>query len=192
MVRSILTNGEKHSGPNSSWQRHNDRGGRASLSTGLSRSWMCLGTARAGGYVPAHVAALIGPGDRKSVRPMAVRDKAVNYDRLHHFIGSSVWDAAPLETALLVEADGAGWRRGCLVDHRRHRIAEERPPLGWRCAARCLCTWQDRPLSVAGFGCGRARGACDGRISVRQLEGRSQTHGAGPCTGGSTGRTDKA
>jgi SRSO17 transposase len=53
---------------------------------------------------PAYVAGLIGPGDRKSVQPMAARDNGVNYDQLHHFIGSSVWDAAPLEAALLAEA----------------------------------------------------------------------------------------
>jgi SRSO17 transposase len=54
---------------------------------------------------PAYVAGLIGPGDRKSVQPMAARDSGVSYDQLHHFIGSGVWDAAPLEAALLVEAD---------------------------------------------------------------------------------------
>jgi SRSO17 transposase len=54
---------------------------------------------------PAYVAGLIGPGDRKSIQPMAARDGAVSYDQLHHFIGSGVWDAAPLEAALLVEAD---------------------------------------------------------------------------------------
>jgi hypothetical protein len=54
---------------------------------------------------PAYVAGLIGPGDRKSVQPMAARDSGVNYDQLHHFIGSGVWDTAPLEAALLVEAD---------------------------------------------------------------------------------------
>ena len=54
---------------------------------------------------PAYIAGLIGPGDRKSVQPMATRDNGVSYDQLHHFIGSGVWDAAPLEAALLVEAD---------------------------------------------------------------------------------------
>ena len=54
---------------------------------------------------PAYMAGLIGPGDRKSVQPMAARDNGVSYDQLHHFIGSGVWDAAPLEAALLVEAD---------------------------------------------------------------------------------------
>jgi SRSO17 transposase len=58
-----------------------------------------------GRMCPAYVAGLIGPGDRKSVQPMAARDDAVSYDQLHHFVTSSVWDAAPLETALLVEAD---------------------------------------------------------------------------------------
>lgn len=54
---------------------------------------------------PAYVAGLIGPGDRKSIQPMAARDSAVSYDQLHHFIGSGVWDAAPLEAVLLAEAD---------------------------------------------------------------------------------------
>jgi SRSO17 transposase len=54
---------------------------------------------------PAYIAGLIGPGDRKSVQPMAARDNGASYDQLHHFIGSSIWDAAPLEAALLVEAD---------------------------------------------------------------------------------------
>jgi len=36
---------------------------------------------------------------------MAARSDAVSYDRLHHFVGSGVWDEAPLETVLLAEAD---------------------------------------------------------------------------------------
>ena len=58
-----------------------------------------------GRMCPAYIAGLIGPGDRKSVQPMAARDTGVTYDRLHHFIASGVWDAAPLEAALLAEAD---------------------------------------------------------------------------------------
>ena len=54
---------------------------------------------------PAYIAGLIGPGDRKSVQPMAARDAAVSYDQLHHFIASGVWDSAPLGAALLAEAD---------------------------------------------------------------------------------------
>src|SRR6478735_7112214 len=54
---------------------------------------------------PVYVAGLIGAGDRKSVQPMAAREGEVGYDQLHHFIASGVWDAAPLEKALLAEAD---------------------------------------------------------------------------------------
>jgi SRSO17 transposase len=54
---------------------------------------------------PAYIAGLIGPGDRKSVQPMAARAGDVSYDQLHHFVSSGVWDAAPLEAALLTEAD---------------------------------------------------------------------------------------
>src|SRR5262245_41873010 len=54
---------------------------------------------------PLYVARLVGPGDRKSVAPMAERFAQGDYDRLHHFIAAGVWDAAPLEAELLVQAD---------------------------------------------------------------------------------------
>ena len=54
---------------------------------------------------PLYVAGLIGPGDRKSVQPMAARLAAGGYDQLHHFIADGVWDAAPLELELLIQAD---------------------------------------------------------------------------------------
>ena len=64
-----------------------------------------LGHKARGRMCPAYLAGLIGPGDRKSVQPMAARDTGVGYDQLHHFIASGVWDTAPLEAALLAEAD---------------------------------------------------------------------------------------
>src|SRR5271167_4790053 len=54
---------------------------------------------------PLYVAGLIGPGDRKSVQPMAERLASCDYDQLHHFVAAGVWDAAPVETELLVQAD---------------------------------------------------------------------------------------
>ena len=54
---------------------------------------------------PAYIAGLIGPGDRKSVQPMAARDGEFGYDQLHHFVADGVWESAPLETVLLKEAD---------------------------------------------------------------------------------------
>ena len=54
---------------------------------------------------PAYIAGLIGPGDRKSIQPMAARVSEVSYDRLHHFIGAGIWDSAPLEATLWRQAD---------------------------------------------------------------------------------------
>ena len=54
---------------------------------------------------PLYVSGLIGPGDRKSIQPMAERLSLGEYDQLHHFIAAGVWDAAPVETELLVRAD---------------------------------------------------------------------------------------
>ncbi len=52
-----------------------------------------------GRMCPACGAGLIGPGERKSVQPMAARDVAVSDDRLHPFIADGVRDSAPLEQA---------------------------------------------------------------------------------------------
>src|SRR5438128_9900953 len=54
---------------------------------------------------PLYVSGLIGPGDRKSVQPMAERVATGDYDQLHHFIAAGVWNAGPVETELLVQAD---------------------------------------------------------------------------------------
>jgi SRSO17 transposase len=54
---------------------------------------------------PLYVAGLIGPGDRKSVQPMAERLGMASHDRLHHFVSSGTWDATLLEAELLVQAD---------------------------------------------------------------------------------------
>lgn len=54
---------------------------------------------------PLYVSGLIGPGDRKSIQPMAKQLAFGDYDQLHHFIAAGVWDATPLEAELLVQAD---------------------------------------------------------------------------------------
>src|SRR6202045_1851996 len=61
---------------------------------------------KAGGRMGApYVSGLIGPGERKSIAPMAERLALSDYDQLHHFIAAGVWDAAAVETELLVQAD---------------------------------------------------------------------------------------
>ena len=65
---------------------------------------------------PAYLSGLIGPGERKSIQPMAERLALGSYDRLHHFISSGAWDAAPVEAELLVQADKlVGGRDAVLV-----------------------------------------------------------------------------
>jgi SRSO17 transposase len=54
---------------------------------------------------PVYVSGLIGPGDRKSIQPMAERVALGAYDQLHHFVSAGVWDVAPVERELLVQAD---------------------------------------------------------------------------------------
>jgi SRSO17 transposase len=54
---------------------------------------------------PLYIAGLIGPGDRKSVAPMAERFAPGDYDQLHHFVAAGVWDVAALEAELIIQAD---------------------------------------------------------------------------------------
>src|SRR6201991_909368 len=65
----------------------------------------CLGHKARRRMCPLYISGLIGPGDRKSVQPMAARLAPGEYDQLHHFIADGVWDAGPLEAELLVQAD---------------------------------------------------------------------------------------
>ncbi len=48
---------------------------------------------------------LLGPGERKSLQPMAERLGLRGHDQLQHFIASTAWDDAPLWTVLAQEAD---------------------------------------------------------------------------------------
>src|SRR6516162_9016265 len=72
-----------------------------------------LGDKRRRRMCPVYVSGLIRPGDRKSIQPMAER---VAPDQLHHFVSAGVWNAAAVETELLVQADKlVGGRDAVLV-----------------------------------------------------------------------------
>src|SRR5215212_7057473 len=79
---------------------------------------------------PLYVAGLIGPGDRKSVGPMAERLAPGDYDQLHHFVSSGVWDAAPLEEELARQADTLVGGPDAMLVTRRHGATEEGLALG--------------------------------------------------------------
>ena len=56
-------------------------------------------------WAPVYVRGLLGPGERKSVQPMAARVAPADCDQLHHFISSPAWRTAPLAAVLAREAD---------------------------------------------------------------------------------------
>ncbi len=143
---------------------------------------------------PVYVAGLIGAGDRKSMQPMAARGGGVGYDQLHHFIASSVWDAAPLEKALLHEADrmvGGSF----LAHHRRHALPKKgahsvgvapqyASSLGKTANCQSLVS-----LTLA------SRGSSDGRaaaLPARELDKRSPAHDASARSGGQAGYPEQA
>jgi DDE superfamily endonuclease len=57
------------------------------------------------GEGPLYPRGLLGPGERKSLQPMAARLGLSGHDQLQHFIASPAWDDAPLWRVLAVEAD---------------------------------------------------------------------------------------
>jgi SRSO17 transposase len=56
-------------------------------------------------WAPFYVRGLLGPGERKSLLPMALQLGLGGHDQLQHFIASPAWDDGPLWTALAREAD---------------------------------------------------------------------------------------
>src|ERR687897_754271 len=68
---------------------------------------------------PLYVAGLIGPGERKSLQPMAARVAPADYDQLHHFVAVGPWGEAPLDAELLAPANRLvrGPRPGPVIDY---------------------------------------------------------------------------
>jgi len=56
-------------------------------------------------WAPLYLRGLLGPGERKSLQPMATRLGLSGHDQLQHFIASSAWNDGPLWTELAREAD---------------------------------------------------------------------------------------
>ncbi len=56
-------------------------------------------------WAPVYLQGLIGPGERKSVEPMAARVAPGDIQQLHHFVAASPWATAPLEEELVRQAD---------------------------------------------------------------------------------------
>src|SRR5215213_10558459 len=56
-------------------------------------------------WAPLYVRGLLGPGERKSLQPMALQLGLGGHDQLQHFIASPAWDDGALWTVLAHEAD---------------------------------------------------------------------------------------
>ena len=55
-------------------------------------------------WAPVYLQGLLGPGERKSVEPIASRVAPGDVQQLHHFVSTSPWDTAPLEAVLVEKA----------------------------------------------------------------------------------------
>ena len=56
-------------------------------------------------WAPFYLRGLLGPGERKSLQPMAARLGLPGHDQLQHFVASTAWDDSPLWAVLAHEAD---------------------------------------------------------------------------------------
>jgi SRSO17 transposase len=56
-------------------------------------------------WAPVYLQGLLGPGERKSIEPMAARVAPGDGQQLHHVISSSPWTCEPLEQELVRAAD---------------------------------------------------------------------------------------
>jgi SRSO17 transposase len=99
---SVIHGWSAFGGADHGWQDIGLEGGARTLSQTVFGS---VGSQGAAADLPDLCTGLIGPGDRKSIQPMAERLAAGDYDQLHHFIAAGIWDAKPVETELLVQAD---------------------------------------------------------------------------------------
>jgi SRSO17 transposase len=80
-------------------------GGAGGLEAWLAPFLEVMGRKTRRSWAPLYLRGLLGPGERKSLQPMATRLGLLGHDQLQHFIASPAWNDAPLWTALVREAD---------------------------------------------------------------------------------------
>ena len=78
---------------------------RAELDDWLGPFLAALGHGKRRLWAPAYLRGLLGPGERKSLQPMAARLGLRGHDQLHHFVASPAWSDAPLRRLLVGKAD---------------------------------------------------------------------------------------
>lgn len=78
------------------WEREFDRW--------LRPFWTALGDKRRQRWAPVYARGLLGPGERKSIAPLAARVAPDDVEQVHHFVCTSCWDPAPVERVLAGKA----------------------------------------------------------------------------------------
>jgi len=78
---------------------------RAAFEAWLAPFLARLGRVEQRRWAPIYLQGLLGPGERKSVEPMAARVAPGDVQQLHHFISTSPWRCEPLEEELVRAAD---------------------------------------------------------------------------------------
>ena len=84
--------------------------GGAGIDAGDLDAWLepflgAMGRKTRRGWAPLYLRGLLGPGERKSLQPMAARLGLSGHDQLQHFVASPAWDDGPLWRVLAQEAD---------------------------------------------------------------------------------------
>jgi SRSO17 transposase len=74
-----------------------------------------LGHARRRSSAPLYLSGLLGPGERKSLQPMAARLGLKGHGQLQHSVASPAWDDAPLRRLLVEKADALVGGRGAVL-----------------------------------------------------------------------------
>ena len=93
-----------------------ERSARQDLDTWLAPFLAAMGRKTRRTWAPLYLRGLLGPGDRKSLQPMAARLGLPGHDQLQHFIASPAWDDGPLWAELTRAADRlVGGSDACLV-----------------------------------------------------------------------------
>lgn len=78
---------------------------RAAFEAWLAPFLARLGRVEQRRWAALYLQGLLGPGERKSVEPMAARVAPGDVQQLHHFISASPWRCGPLEEELVRAAD---------------------------------------------------------------------------------------
>jgi SRSO17 transposase len=81
------------------------RGAGGDLDRWLAPFLAALGHKKRRTWAPLYLRGLMGPGERKSLQPMAARLGLSGHDQLQRFIGSPAWDDGPLWRVLAERAD---------------------------------------------------------------------------------------